>query len=170
MSYSKYDFRYKVVNNREDHDILRDSLVLEPWVELLRIWDYLDKPNDLLPIFQWAIEYCILSERYSSTQLNRLEQYPEFHEAIWNGLRKVWITYPIRHENNEIIIGESPGNVIFTSDQMYHLIIHIRDSGNCELLLGTSAVSVGIFMVQVPRETYYLLLWLSKKLNKNLDS
>jgi len=164
MNYPRYDFRSKLLSGVTGLELVK-SLVLEPWTELIRIWNRLGRPGNLYPEFCEAIRYNIANERYNPLGLFNVTDYPEFNKAVLYGLLEAWLRYPLRYQpepdDGGLFIGKIPANINLSFEDRIHIIEHIRCSGKCQIRSGSQVVETGIWMTRSVRQAYHLINLLS---------
>lgn len=167
LRYPRYDFRTKLSSGASGTEIV-NALILEPWIEIISTWSYLEKPESLHSEFCEAIRYNIGVGRYNPLALVNLIEYPEFYQAVLTGLLEVWNNYPLHlnldPQSGGLFIGKVPQNIEIRKEGRTHLIDHIRTSGNCSLHFQGQINQTGIWMTRIVRETYRLINLLLSKL------
>jgi len=157
MSYPKYDFRTQLLNNSSN---LLDSLILEPWPELIRNWHQINR-SDHLETFRQAIYFNLSNQRYDPRHLISLFSYPEFYSTCLLGLKSVWVTYPINYQVTTsgpmITIGEHPNTLTMLDHDKLHLIDHIQMNSRCIISVNGISSEVGIWMTDKVRASYHLI-------------
>lgn len=155
--YSKYDFRFLVLNSASDEE-LESSLILEPWTEIIKLWK---KYPEHEKIIKSAIEYNISHERYNPFLLSDIFDYPELHKTCLEAFLEVWKKYPVRMDENSITIGKIPENVALSPEQKLHLLKHIS-FGKITLRMDSVENEYGIWLTPGVHETYRLISYFSK--------
>ena len=141
----------------------------EPFIEILRWWKNTGKPDKDLPIYLQGITEAVSRERYTCGTLDLVADFPEFHEAVSDGLVKLWCKLPFRlnFETNKepyLTVDEKCNAVAvdpgFTVQHKIGLLRWIRHRMNIPMTINSVKYQVGIFMSRNAIDIFQRITWL----------